>query len=182
MTTAEYLEWLARRSKLATVRPVEHHASFHPSESDVRVRFPLDEPELGESELLWGRKLTASAVRLDNVPLLVFGVSLGDVVRVDRMNESYYSFAGVVERGGHSTYRVMLSDPSDPGVRERLREVVILGCGYESLTPRFLALDVPPAVDVFRVYRLLEEGLDARAWTFEEGHCGHPVGQDSQHS
>jgi len=32
-----------------------------------------------------------------------------------------------------------------------------------------------PHVDVFKVYGLLERGMHERAWTFEEGHCGHPV-------
>jgi hypothetical protein len=38
---------------------------------------------------------------------------------------------------------------------------------------------VPPDVDIFKVYDLLERGLDEEAWTFEEGHCGHPVDVDS---
>lgn len=50
----------------------------------------------------------------------------------------------------------LLESADDPAGHERLREIVVLGCGLEQSTPRFLAIDVPPDVSVFRVYELLE--------------------------
>ena len=121
-----------------------------------------------------GEKAGPGMVRLDNIPLLVFGVSMSDVVNVKVADDAVWS-AGVAERGGHSTYRVMLEDADDATTQERFRDIVVLGCGYEQSTPRFIAIDVPPRVDVYEVYALLEAGLEAGIWTFEEGHCGHPL-------
>jgi Domain of unknown function (DUF4265) len=139
-----------------------------------RVRFMLEDTSLGDAETLWARPLPGEKAELDNIPLLVFGVSLGDVVNVEE-DDGWLVYRGVAERGGHSTYRVMLEEPGDPETQERFRELITRGCSYESLTPRFVAIDVPPATDIFTVYSLLERGMDDGLWTFEEGHCGHPV-------
>jgi hypothetical protein len=154
--------------------PIEHTRPAESLDDHTRVRFELEDSELGDAEVLWGRWITPGTVRLDNIPLLISGVSMGDVVHVT-VTGGALLFASVAERGGHSTYRVMLEKAEDASVEKRLREIIVLGCGYERITPRFLALDVPRDVDVFRVYDLLERGLAARIWTFEEGHCGHPV-------
>lgn len=153
---------------------VEHPRPTAASNAEVRVFFDIEDKSLGDAEALWGRHLTRETVQVDNIPLLVFGVSMGDVVRV-RREDRHLRFAGVAERGGHSTYRVMLDSADDDSVQEQLRSIIVMGCGYEQLTSRFLALDVPPEVDVYKVYALLERGLEEGAWTFEEGHCGHPV-------
>jgi hypothetical protein len=128
----------------------------------------------GDAEVLWARRVTDRTAELDNIPLLVFGVSMGDVVKVGP-GDGWLRYEDVEARGGHSTYRVMLEDPDDAEIQARFREIVTRGCAYEQLTPRFLAVDVPPEVEVFTVYDLLERGLDDGLWTFEEGHCGHPV-------
>ena len=65
--------------------------------------FDIEDKSLGGSEALWGKQLTRETVQVDNIRLLVFGVSTGDVVRVTQ-EERHLLFAGVAERGGHSTY------------------------------------------------------------------------------
>ena len=151
--------------------PIEHKKPAAGGQS-WRVLFDVEASDLGEAEVLWGDRVTQDTLRLDNIPLLAFGVSMGDVVRVCS-KQSTLHFQEVVKRGGHSTYRVMMEAPDDRSTKERFRDVIVAGCGYEQLTARFAAIDVPPSVDIFRVYDLLERGLDAGAWTFEEGHCGH---------
>lgn len=71
----------------------------------ARVLFELEDRTFGEAEVLWAESLSAETARLDNIPLLVFGVSKGDVVRGSR-DGAIPRFLGVAERGGHSTYRV----------------------------------------------------------------------------
>lgn len=141
-------------------------------EGFVRVLFDVEDGS--SQEALWGQPVAPDAVVLDNIPLLAFGVSRGDAVRVTDDGQQL-RFSGVAERGGHSTYHVMLTDQDSGTAEERLAALVALGCGSERFSPRFIALDVPPAVSVVAVYALLEQGLDAGDWTFEEGHCGHPV-------
>lgn len=157
--------------------PVEHAKPQVASNDLARVLFEIDDKSLGDAEILWGEWISDQSVRLDNIPLLAFGVSMGDAVRIAREGETL-RFAGVTDRGGHSTYRVMLADADDSFIQDRFRNLVVMGCGYEQLTPRFIALDVPPEVDIFAVYDQLESGLEKGAWTFEEGHCGHPVNSE----
>ena len=138
---------------------IEHDRRTSTSVRDgARIRFEVEDKALGDAEVLWGERTMDDAFRIDNVPLLVFGVSTGDLVPV-RGDAEPFHFDGVAERGGHSTYRVMLTDPADPQSQQRFRRIVTLGCGYEQLTPRFLAVDVPPDVNVFEVFNLLEAGL-----------------------
>ena len=42
----------------------------------------------------------------------------------------------------------------------------------QKVSLRVMAIDVPPHVDVFKMYSLLEQGMDEGKWSFEEGHCG----------
>jgi hypothetical protein len=136
-----------------------------------RVFFLAEENAVGEVEALWTERVPGG-FRIDNVPLVVFGVSRGDVVEAESRGEDLW-FSGVVERGGHSTYRVMLAEEKEASDDPGVRDLVALGCGYEALTPRFFALDVPPETDVRRVYALLERGLVKGRWTFDEAHHGH---------
>jgi hypothetical protein len=156
------------------VTAIEHDKPSAALGDSVRIRFPLEDQALGEAEVLWAAEAGQDTFRLDNIPLFVFGVSMADLVRVRYVDQAL-EFDAVVDRGGHSTYRVMINEPSDPAAQQLFRQIVTLGCPFEQLTPRFLALDVPPEVDVFSVYGLLERGLEEGMWTFEEGHCGHPV-------
>lgn len=50
-----------------------------------------------------------------------------------------------------------------------------LGCRYEGVDGKLLAVAVPPSADVHEVYRPLEAGEAGGVWDFEEGHCGLPV-------
>jgi len=50
-----------------------------------------------------------------------------------------------------------------------------LGCTYENANSRLLSIDVPPSVDIYKAYSLLELGEKEGVWDFEEAHCGHPL-------
>jgi hypothetical protein len=141
-----------------------------------RIRFELPDPKLGEAEFLWGVKTGDGVYRIDNIPLLVFGLSMGDEVRV-RLSDEGLEFDRVTDRGGHSTYRIMIGPSNTVEDSGQFRQLVELGCGYEAWSPRFVAIDVLPEVDVNTVYEALERGMDRGEWTFEEGHCGHRVEQ-----
>lgn len=152
---------------------IEHERPGAPEEERVQIRFQIENEDLADGEVLWAVP-GATGFQLDNVPLLVFGLSLGDLVE-GRDSADGLHFARVVGRGGHSTYRLMLEDPEHAPTQELFHRVVDLGCGYEQLSVRYRAIDVPPEVDVYAVYDLLQQGLDQGLWTFEEGHCGHTL-------
>jgi hypothetical protein len=101
-------------------------------------------------------------------------LALEDVV-VGRRREGEIWFQSVVTRGGHSTYRIAFQDPeglSKP--HPELDHLQALGCGYERVSSRIVALDIPEDVDADIVYQALEAGMAAGSWWFDELFSGNP--------
>lgn len=133
------------------------------------------------TESLWAERIGPNRFRLRNVPFHAYGLSHEDVVVTTETAEAPVVSA-VVERGGHSTYRLFLEEGVDvdsEAFREHWEPIESLGCTYERATPRLLAVDVPREADIYEVYRLLEQGTAAGVWDFEEGHCGHRLQEDA---
>lgn len=146
-----------------------------PSEELVKIFFNLPEnSEPVATESLWAEQLGSNLYRLRNVPFYLYGVSEQDIVKAEE-NDGRLVVTGIVDRGGHSTYRIFLTEQTSE--EQFSKDWVFLhelGCTYERATRRLVAIDVPPHVDVYAVYEALEIGERDRRWEFEEGHCGHP--------
>ena len=125
-------------------------------------------------ETFWAAPLGKGRFQLRNVPFYAKGLSYNDTVSAQH-SEGRLVFTGLVARGGHSTYRVVLSDPPKEMWRRFWSRLQELGCTYERGTEHLVAIDVPPEANIHSVYRILEEGEKAAVWDFEEGHCGHAV-------
>ncbi len=143
-------------------------------ENLVKVVIDLNDESYGV-ESLWAEPVRAGQYRLRNVPFMAYGYSELDVVNADEVAGQLH-VTGVAERGGHSTYRVFLTEPMNDeafgALWEPLRQ---LGCTYERANNRLIAIDVPPDADVYAVYMTLERAEETKLWEFEEGHCGHPL-------
>lgn len=128
-----------------------------------------------EIETLWALVEGPDRYRVDNIPLLAFGLSLGDVVRATVV-DGRPTFAAVLAPSGHSTYRLALRDGIDP---DRYPELIgglkNLGCGFERFTRRMMGVDIPPEADIYAVYALVEAGMAAGTWDFEEANVEHPL-------
>jgi hypothetical protein len=152
----------------------------------VIVTFNLDHEDWHgrPSEGLWAEPIagatSGSALRLENSPFFVRGVSYQDVVRaVRRRDGPGLAFAGVVDRGGHSTY-MLLVPPTHADFATYWQKLQELGCTHESkklrvsLGERILySVDVPPRADIAEVRSTLEDGERKNVWMFQEGHVGH---------
>lgn len=139
----------------------------------LKVAVTIDTGEGASFEWVWVSRRGASLV-VDNIPLFAYGLSPGDGVAVEVVDGAP-TLRAVVSRGGHSTYRVAFDAALTPMERQRALEPLHrAGCGFEYGPSRMVAIDVPPASDVFAIYGLLEEGMSRGWWTFEEGHYGHP--------
>jgi len=157
-------------------KTMETDKRLKPSEELVKIVFNLP----GNSgaiatESLWAERLSANLYRLRNVPFYLSGVSEQDVVKAEEKGGRLL-VTGIVDRGGHSTYRIFLSERTSE--EQFLRDWVPLrelGCTYERATQRLVAIDVPPHADVYAVYETLEIGEREHPWEFQEGHCGHPL-------
>jgi Domain of unknown function (DUF4265) len=141
----------------------------------VKIRFKLNpEDEQGyEVENLWAELLEDRNFRILNSPFFVFELSCDDVVKAD----SKLQYAGIVRRGGHSTYRLFLQGDhtiNNPSFQEYWKPISAQGATLENANDRFVAVDVPPKADISAIYHLLQEGENAAIWSFEEGHYYRP--------
>ena len=127
------------------------------------------------TESLWARPLGENRFRIKNVPFYAFGVSYDDVVEAPTIGNQNVMRA-VVQRGGHSTYRIFVSNTAS---LKRFSEFWLplerLGCTFERATERLFGIDVPPEADIYKVYDLLQAGEDASVWDFQEAHVGHAL-------
>lgn len=152
----------------------------------LRVYFRLDPTDWhGRSnEGLWAEPIEnatpGTVFRLLNSPFFARGVSYLDIVQTaPRESGVGREFAGVVDRGGHSTYMILVPPESKqfPDLWEELRR---LGCSYESMTINLSvgvrtlhSVDVPDVADIHAVYNVLKKGEANDSWMFQEGHAGH---------
>jgi hypothetical protein len=144
----------------------------------VKVRFELERSARHSyaSETVWAEPVAGGRYRLRNSPFYAYGVSAEDVVFAKPVGKALFSFQSVSMRGGHSTYRALLKEGLDDDTfREFWRPLEKLGCTYEGANGELLAVDVPPHADIHAVFELLKKGESSGVWSFEEGHCGHPL-------
>jgi hypothetical protein len=138
-----------------------------------KVFFELDENWHGHStESVWAEKVTDNRFIIKNVPFYAKGIGYDDLVNTV-IKEGKNVFKSVYEGGGHSTYRIILSDTAS--FNEFWQPLEKIGCTYEKGEGNLYAIDVPPKTDIYKVYSLLQIGEDSNAWSFEEGQCGHTV-------
>ena len=113
------------------------------------------------AERIWAEPAEGGRFRLRSIPFLAEGMSWGDLVEVEAGRVSR-----VVERGGHSTYRLTLTGPaSDEEFALLWAPLAALGCVCESSQGGRFAIDVPPDSNASLVRAALEAGATAGDWT-----------------
>jgi hypothetical protein len=129
----------------------------------------------GNAETLWAFVLGRDRYQLDNIPFLAFDLSLNDVVSAP-VADDIPTFERVLERSGHSTYRLALQDGVDPATfPELVGALKDLGCRLERFTPRMIGVDVPPSVDIHAAYEVISSGMTAGNWHFDEVNVEHSL-------
>jgi hypothetical protein len=110
-------------------------------------------------ETLWADPVGLHLYRLDNSPFWAYGVSWRDVVEAQPDSDGMLRMTRVVEKSGHRTVRVILERRADesPEAQAVLDGVVTLGATYEGMNPRYLAIDIPPSVDLHVVAHYLTD-------------------------
>ncbi len=146
------------------------------SEGLVKVLFSLQQDEDGyppvASESLWAKPTTEGLFELDNIPFYAQGVSCKDVVAAEPSVEGTFTFKGVVKRSGHSTIRVVALKHDE--MQPLQQELERLGASWEgSGQPRLIAVDVPPEVDIQRIWHFLQGGMNEGRWDYEDAAIQH---------
>jgi hypothetical protein len=151
----------------------------------IQVRLKLDHNSWhgADSEGIWAKLVKPLAdkaiVEVDNIPFFTKSISLRDKISVV-FSQNSVILDSIVERGGHSTYRIFFQDPN--GQKSKMLDAIkALGCDWEKTNfngGELYALDIPPNVDIYEVYAILEKGQKEGFWLFEEGYVGHPLKGD----
>jgi hypothetical protein len=151
----------------------------------VKCRFELDASDWHghAAETLWAEPIAKTEqriLRIRNSPFFAKGINHLDVVRAKFTDNFVGDFIEVIERGGHSTY-MLLIQPADTRIASYWNILEGLGCSYEStdielsIGRRLLySVDVPPTSDIHEVYEMLERGKDQGVWMFQEGYAHIP--------
>jgi hypothetical protein len=135
------------------------------------------------SESLWGKRVHGDVelYQIENSPFFIYDISHLDVVKVKRSPDGDLVFDAVIERGGHSTY-VLVVDPEGTEFSKYWRRLEKLNCSYEHASHRLrgrdadiYSVDVPAATDLNEVYKIFVQGEDDEVWVFEQNHLGHEV-------
>jgi len=110
-------------------------------------------------ETLWAEPVGPDLYRLENSPFWAYGVSWLDVVEAHRDADGQLIMSRVADKSGHRTVRVIFEAGADesPQAEAILDGVVALGASYEGMNPRYLAIDIPPGVDLMNVARYLTQ-------------------------
>jgi hypothetical protein len=123
---------------------------------------PFDTEEIDASSLGGGR------YRINGIPVFVFGLAKGDIVKVVATRDDERRWVTeVLEPSGHLTARVI---PWDAGT---LEDVAVrlsgLGCLAHATPYGIVAVDVPPEAPTERVMEALNGGRAAGEWDFDMG-------------
>jgi hypothetical protein len=153
----------------------------------IKVRFKLDVSDWHGhgSETLWAMPILESEYRvfqIRNSPFFAKGINNRDVVgATPTENDLVFDFMAIIERGGHSTY-MLLMQVAEMRIVTYWNLLEKLGCSYESMHivlsigRRLLySVDIPPTADLHEVYEILERGKDERVWVFQEGFANIPI-------
>jgi hypothetical protein len=155
----------------------EQHKKSREAFVKVAVNLPPSDWHAHALETMWAEHIGHDRYRLQNVPFYAYGLSFDDLLKAKEIGGQLI-VQDVIERSGHSTYRMFLAkgvNVDDERFLKMWRPLEKLGVTYEQANERLLGLDVPKSTDIQQTYELLQRGEAAAMWDFEEGHCGHPV-------
>jgi hypothetical protein len=110
-----------------------------------------------EQEQVWLRSLGEGEFEVCCIPFRVYGVSLGDRVK---LSDGRF-ISGVLSRSGRKVFRVFFTDPrppvNAPDSRETLRSVIISGRFLSEWSgDRHVAIDVPESCDPAQLFEAVE--------------------------
>jgi predicted RNA-binding protein with TRAM domain len=122
-----------------------------------------------EIEEIDAAPLGSGRFRIDGIPVFVYGLAKGDVVKGVRVTgeDERIWVSEVLEPGGHWVARVL---PADKSALDRTADrFTDIGCHANSTPFGLVAVDVPPKTSADAVMKVLEDGRSAGEWDFDLG-------------
>jgi len=127
-------------------------------ENYKKVILRLEDGEDVYVETPWVIDLGNGRYRMDNCPFYFYGVTAGDIIGAEYSEvEGGLLFSGVLEKSGNKLVRIFFENPSDVESPEKdhLDLLVSMGCSYEGANPKYICIDIPKNVDLFKVCNYL---------------------------
>lgn len=120
-------------------------------------------------ESLWAFPVT-DGYKLDNIPFYARGVSFGDTVVSENLDNCLY-MSKLLKRSMHSTVRLWFANEQE--IQSTREDLQSMGCSSEiSDQPRLIAVDIPPAISYEEIRAYLDEGESNGKWDYEEACLG----------
>jgi uncharacterized protein DUF4265 len=152
------------------------------SPETIRILVPLERYPEGdyppfETETVWAHRVSGNQYRVDNIPFYAMNLSADDIVEVEpaRTGGALAELKGVVKRGGHSTFRIIVHQDEitkQDALFNKLRDALKkLGCSCERANNVLWAIDSPPSVNPGAIRELLDIGDEANLWGYEIGYA-----------
>ena len=111
--------------------------------------------EDNQVETVWAFDLGNHLYKLDNTPWFAYRISTGDIIEAEREEaDGFPVFKRVVEKSGYRTVRIVADQDFDDEFFEQINS---LGCSFEGATRRYVAIDVPPPIDLDAIANFLNE-------------------------
>ena len=105
-------------------------------------------------ETPWARVVGDGLYELDNLPWYAYGISLGDRFEGEMVPGDPRPHVGrIVAKSGNRTLRIILKGKAALGnsAQAILDAIPAMGCSYEGMNHTYVAVNVPPEVDLERV-------------------------------
>lgn len=151
-----------------------NHKNLNMTNKHEKVLFQLGQDEDGyppdDYESLWALP-SGSNYEIDNIPFFVQGISYGDIVEADNVNDELW-FRSVVKKSDNSTLRVICFDTSK--VMEVRNHLSSLGCSSElSHIEGLFAVDIPENCDYSTIQKYLDQKEQEDILEYEEASIRH---------
>jgi hypothetical protein len=117
----------------------------------VNVVFRIDDGGSVYAETPWARRVGPNEYALQNLLWSVYGISLGDVFEATpEPDDPRPHFRRVLRKSGNCTVRLALPAPAEESEESAtvLETLVKMGCAYENADGKYMAVNVPPLVDL----------------------------------
>lgn len=149
----------------------------------VEIWFPIAKDHDGYPESKNWEQLLARPVlerddyfQLESIPFYLKNVSRGDIVRADVVENKeiqegeIFQFQEVIDRGGHTTYRLLLRKKHSNDPEFTTDGLLKKGLAVEEQYGDFFAVDVPPTVDQPAIDDYLRGERRAGRWEMQDGY------------
>jgi len=143
---------------------------------EAKVLFKLekdaDDYPPDDWESLWAKEVGNGGLYcIDNIPFFIRGISLGDIVLVQKLNKEL-RFDRIIEPSTHSVLRVILFEMENLAALKK--QISSFGCEWEAAhIDGLIAIDVPGTVTIEAVLDYLKAGEDEGLWSYEEASLRH---------